>query len=84
MKNERRTYSCTLLRAGRGVFRAMYAWRYYLRGVDRVAAWLIALIGFVYLFIGIQLIFEGKMGLGVSFIFYGCANAGLYMAAKGM
>jgi hypothetical protein len=52
--------------------------------VDRVAAWLIALIGFVYLFIGIQLIFEGKMGLGVSFIFYGCANAGLYMAAKGM
>ena len=82
MKNERRTYSCTLLRAGRGVFRAMYAWRYYLRGVDRVAAWLIAGIGVVYLVVAVQLLLQGKVGLGVAFLGYSLGNVGLYLAAK--
>jgi len=82
MKNERRTYSCTLLRAGRGVFRTMYAWRYYLRGVDRVAAWLIAGIGVVYLVVAVQLLLQGKVGLGVAFLGYSLGNVGLYIAAK--
>jgi hypothetical protein len=82
MKNERRTYSCTLLRAGRGVFRAMYAWRYYLRGVDRVAAWLIAAIAVVYLAVGIDLMIAGKMGLGIAFLGYSFSNVGLYLAAR--
>ena len=82
MKNERRTYICTLLRAGRGVVLTMYAWRYYLRGVDRVAAWLIAGIGVVYLVVAVQLLLEGKVGLGVAFLGYSLGNVGLYIAAK--
>jgi hypothetical protein len=60
----------------------IYAWRYYLRGVDRVAAWLIAGIGVVYLVVAIQLLLEGKVGLGVAFLGYSLGNVGLYIAAK--
>jgi hypothetical protein len=56
--------------------------RYYLRGVDRVAAWLIAGIGVVYLVVAVQLLLEGKVGLGVAFIGYSIGNYGLWMAAK--
>jgi len=51
-------------------------------GVDRVAAWLIAGIGVVYLVIAIQLLLEGKVGLGVAFCGYALGNVGLYLAAK--
>ena len=60
----------------------IYAWRYYLRGVDRVAAWLIAGIGVVYLVVAIQLLLEGKVGLGVAFLGYSLGNVGLFLAAK--
>jgi len=60
----------------------MYAWSYYLRGVDRVAAWLIAGIGVVYLVVAVQLLLEGKVGLGVAFLGYSLGNVGLYLAAK--
>jgi hypothetical protein len=60
----------------------IYAWRYYLRGVDRVAAWLIAGIGVVYLVVAVQLLLEGKVGLGVAFLGYSLGNVGLYLAAK--
>ena len=60
----------------------IYAWRYYLRGVDRVAAWLIAGIGVVYLLVAVQLLLEGKVGLGVAFLGYSLGNVGLYIAAK--
>ena len=56
--------------------------RYYLRGVDRVAAWLIAGIGVVYLVVAVQLLLEGKVGLGVAFLGYSLGNVGLYIAAK--
>jgi hypothetical protein len=58
------------------------AWRYYLCGVDRVAAWLIAGIGVVYLVVAVQLLLEGKVGLGVAFLGYSLGNVGLYIAAK--
>jgi hypothetical protein len=51
-------------------------------GVDRVAAWLIAGIGVVYLVVAVQLLLEGKVGLGVAFIGYSIGNYGLWMAAK--
>ncbi len=60
----------------------IYAWRYYLRGVDRVAAWLIAGIGVVYLVVAVQLLLQGKVGLGVAFLGYSLGNVGLYLAAK--
>jgi hypothetical protein len=60
----------------------IYAWRYYLRGVDRVAAWLIAGIGVVYLVVAVQLLLQGKVGLGVAFLGYSLGNVGLYIAAK--
>ncbi len=51
-------------------------------GVDRVAAWLIAGIGVVYLVVAVQLLLEGKVGLGVAFLGYSLGNVGLYIAAK--
>jgi len=60
----------------------IYAWRYYSSGVDRVAAWLIAGIGVVYLVVAAQLLLEGKVGLGVAFLGYSLGNVGLYLAAK--
>ena len=60
----------------------IYAWRYYLRGVDRVASWLIAGIGVVYLVVAVQLLLQGKVGLGVAFLGYSLGNVGLYLAAK--
>lgn len=51
-------------------------------GVDRVAAWLIAAIGVVYLVVAVQLLLEGKVGLGVAFCGYALGNVGLYLAAK--
>jgi hypothetical protein len=60
----------------------IYAWRYYLLGVDRVAAWLIAGIGVVYLVVAVQLLLQGKVGLGVAFLGYSLGNVGLYLAAK--
>jgi hypothetical protein len=56
--------------------------RYYLCGVDRVAAWLIAGIGVVYLVVAVQLLLEGKVGLGVAFLGYSLGNVGLFLAAK--
>jgi hypothetical protein len=60
----------------------MYAWRYYPSGVDRVAAWLIAAIGVVYLVVAVQLLLQGKVGLGIAFLGYSLGNVGLYLAAK--
>ena len=60
----------------------IYAWRYYFCGVDRVAAWLIAGIGVVYLVVAVQLLLQGKVGLGVAFLGYSLGNVGLYLAAK--
>ena len=47
-----------------------------------MAAWLIAGIGVVYLLVAIQLLVEGKIGLGVAFLGYALGNVGLYIAAK--
>ena len=47
-----------------------------------MAAWLIAGIGVVYLVVAVQLLLEGKMGLGVAFLGYSLGNVGLYLAAK--
>jgi hypothetical protein len=47
-----------------------------------MASWLIAGIGVVYLLVAIQLLVEGKIGLGVAFLGYALGNVGLYIAAK--
>jgi hypothetical protein len=47
-----------------------------------VAAWLIAGIGVVYLVVAVQLLLQGKVGLGVAFLGYSLGNVGLYIAAK--
>ena len=46
-----------------------------------MAAWLIALIGVVYLLVAINLLLTGKIGLGIAFIGYSIGNIGLYMEA---
>lgn len=47
-----------------------------------MAAWLIAVIGVVYLVVGVSLLLEGKQGLGIAFLGYAFSNVGLWMAAK--
>jgi hypothetical protein len=47
-----------------------------------VAAWLIAAIGVVYLVVAVQLLLQGKVGLGIAFLGYSLGNVGLYLAAK--
>jgi hypothetical protein len=43
---------------------------------------LIAGIGVVYLLIAVQLLVEGKIGLGIAFLGYALGNVGLYLAAR--
>ena len=50
--------------------------------VDRMAAWLIAVIGVVYLVVAVQLLLQGKIGLGIAFVGYALGNVGLYIAAR--
>ena len=47
-----------------------------------MASWLIAGIGVVYLLVGVQLLVEGKIGLGIAFLGYALGNVGLYLAAR--
>jgi hypothetical protein len=42
-------------------------------------AWLIAIIGIVYLFVAVQFIMKGQVGLGVSFLGYALGNVGMVM-----
>jgi len=42
-------------------------------------AWLIGVIGLVYLFVAIQFIMKGQVGLGISFLGYALGNVGLVM-----
>lgn len=47
-----------------------------------MAAWLIAVIGVVYLVVAVQLLLQGKIGLGIAFLGYSFSNIGLWMAAR--
>jgi hypothetical protein len=42
-------------------------------------AWLIAMIGIVYLFVAVQFFIKGQIGMGISFIGYALGNVGLVM-----
>ncbi len=41
-----------------------------------MASWLIAGIGVVYLLVAVQLLVEGKIGLGIAFLGYALGNVG--------
>jgi hypothetical protein len=47
-----------------------------------MSSWLIALIGFVYLYIGLEQIYKGGIGTGIMFIGYAIANVGLILTVK--
>ena len=47
-----------------------------------MASWLIAGIGVVYLLVAVQLLVEGKIGLGIAFLGYALGNVGLFLAAR--
>jgi hypothetical protein len=46
-----------------------------------MSAWLIAVIGFVYAVIAIDLLLKGNTGLGLAFVGYAIGNIGLTMEA---
>jgi len=48
-----------------------------------MSAWLIAIIGVVYLIVAVDLLLKGNTGLGIAFVGYSLGNVGLYLAAKG-
>jgi hypothetical protein len=47
-----------------------------------LSSWLIAGVGLVYLYIGIEQYLKGNSPLGITFVGYAFSNIGLYMAAK--
>jgi len=47
-----------------------------------MSAWLIAIIGVVYLAVAIDLLFKGQMGLGIAFLGYALGNVGLFIQTK--
>ena len=44
-----------------------------------MSSWLIATIGVVYLYIGVDLIVKGQVGMGIAYLGYSLGNVGLYM-----
>jgi hypothetical protein len=44
-----------------------------------MSSWLIATIGVVYLYIGVDLIAKGQVGMGIAYLGYSLGNVGLYM-----
>ena len=48
-----------------------------------MSAWLIAIIGVVYLLVAVDLLLKGNMGMGIAFVGYSLGNVGLYLAARG-
>jgi hypothetical protein len=46
-----------------------------------MSAWLIAVIGVVYLVVAADLLLKGHTGLGIAFLGYALGNVGLYMEA---
>ena len=48
-----------------------------------MSAWLIAMIGVIYLVVAVDLLLKGNMGLDIAFVGYSLGNVGLYLAAKG-
>ncbi len=46
-----------------------------------MAAWLIALMGLVYLVVSVDLLIKGNTGLGIAFIGYALGNVGLTLEA---
>jgi len=52
------------------------------QGEEHMSAWLIAVIGVVYLVVAVDLIIKGNIGLGIAFVGYSIGNVGLYIAAK--
>jgi len=51
------------------------------RGGGKMSAWLIAVIGVVYLIVSVDLLIKGQTGLGIAFIGYAIGNVGLTLAA---
>jgi hypothetical protein len=46
-----------------------------------MSSWLIATIGVVYLYIGLDLIIKGQVGMGIAFLGYCLGNVGLFLEA---
>jgi hypothetical protein len=47
-----------------------------------MAPWLIALCGFIYLYVAGDLMYHGRYALATAYLGYAFANIGLYFAAK--
>ena len=45
-----------------------------------MSAWLIALTGLIYLYVCVDLLFQGKTGLGLAYAGYAFSNVGLILA----
>lgn len=46
-----------------------------------MSGWLIALTGLAYAYVSVELLLQGKTGLGLAYAGYAFANIGLFLAA---
>lgn len=46
-----------------------------------MSGWLIILTGLIYLYVSVDLMLSGKVGLGMAYAGYAFSNVGLYLAA---
>ena len=65
-----------------GEILAIYDGGITLQRMVRMASWLIAGVGIVYLIVAVDLFIRGNWGLGIAFLVYCIVNVGLYMEAK--
>jgi len=46
-----------------------------------MSAWLIIIVGFIYLYISAEQFFKGNIGIGMAYAGYAFANFGLYLVS---
>lgn len=46
-----------------------------------MSSWLIVVVGFIYLYVSLSFLVQGKVGLSMAFAGYAFSNIGLYLEA---
>lgn len=47
-----------------------------------MSGWLIAITGFIYLYVALEQLYKGNLGMFITYIGYSFANIGLYLLAS--
>jgi len=47
-----------------------------------MSSWLIIVTGLIYLYVSVEMIYSGKLGLGLAYAGYAFSNVGLWLASQ--